>query len=180
LGAWRPEPALIIPTLIALAQIPSKRTRQRMRPRGKRPNPRAGQTFLPEERMPSRKSSRLDRSRVAIRSPKSEKCPASRSLTSAGAFGFRIDVDARLHFALQQRRESGGPDLWVTYGDPLSSWRSPRPCSKKPRSSGPYRPASRSTGSPSMHMWPVPPKSGSKGGPSRESAALASRTHIDQ
>jgi hypothetical protein len=28
LGAWRPEPALIIPTLIALAQIPSKRIRR--------------------------------------------------------------------------------------------------------------------------------------------------------
>jgi hypothetical protein len=42
----------------------------------------------------------------------------------------------------------------------------PRPCNKKPRSSRPYRPASRSTGSPSMHRWPVPPrkKSASKGG----------------
>ena len=45
-------------------------------------------------------------------------------------------------------------------GDP------PVHAAKKPRSSGPYRPASRSTGSPSMHRWPVPPrkKSGSEGG----------------
>jgi hypothetical protein len=41
--------------------------------------------------------------------------------------------------------------LFPPGGPPLSH------CSKKPRSSGPYRPASRSAGSPSIHRWPAPP-----------------------
>jgi hypothetical protein len=58
----------------------------------------------------------------------------------------------------------------VIFGSPMAILFSPGGpplhASRKPCVSGPYRPASRSTGSPSMHRWPVPPrkKSGSEGG----------------
>jgi hypothetical protein len=46
----------------------------------------------------------------------------------------------------------------VTYGDPFPlPVPPPVHAAKKSRSSRPYRPASRSTGSPSMHRWPRPP-----------------------